>query len=387
MKEEIIKQETNGIPQELVEKCNPAKEETAIGSSEPCPSEALASAVTEGDSNRALEIKKAALGPAEGANGEDEQLANHSPVAESTGAVREELPVPDRQMPPVLPQEEEGFPIIAPPVRARRTPAPADPKKERRLAAVKSFLRMERRFRRNPPTRKVVEMLVAAGEDPLAAECFVKECVAVLCAARSQCQDRQEAFVLAAMELSARQGSQYSNQSVIANLTGQRPHIARAQLGALCNKGLAAPSGRRGYYQSYELTTPLLTVGEQRALSPFEQPIDLLRMNEDELRAIPPNEFKAATIDAVLCAMEDHLCREEKKLVSELDGCAQDEAADKLEEDEILERRILRINRTKSLKSDLSRVRWERRKRLLPWTPGGEAVRTGIQRALEGAAP
>jgi hypothetical protein len=363
MKKEMLAPDSNEVRQELDEKGIHKTGDTAVESSELHPPVALTSAVAQATPNNNMAPNETAVRPAETENGERAPLAEDLSVEECFAEENDE-PVPNAPggLRPLLPFEDEQ-------ALTRRDDRPPDPKKKRRTKALELFLRLVRRFRRNPPTTKIGEMLVVAGEHPLGAEGFVKKCVAVVQAAMRKCVDRQEAFVLAAMELSARQGSQHNDESDIAQLTGQRPHIVRAQLQALSKKGLLSPSSNR-YYPRYELTKPLLTAEEERPLSLLEDPTDLLRLAEDELNAIPADEFKAATIDTVLRAGEDHLSQEEEGLLTELAQCAKDEAADKLLEYELRQRRNQRDGRIGDLKSNLSRVRWGRRKRLLPWTPG-----------------
>jgi len=251
----------------------------------------------------------------------------------------------------------------AQPPRRSPPPTPLERQRQRRRVALTDLFLMHRRFRRNPPTSKVVEALVGAGEDCARAEKYVEEFKTVLQAAFRICKEnRQAAFVLAAMEIYCRQGSQEHCKWEISLLTGQRSLAMSQSLDFLCREGIAdVGSARYSYYQGYHLIRPLLVKEGPERLGPFTDPIDLFRLDPEELSSLPDYELKASVLDAVLQAVEDRISRRESEIESEIGRCRDLEAADELIRDEANARLERYREQIASLQSELASVRWQAR--------------------------
>jgi hypothetical protein len=174
-----------------------------------------------------------------------------------------------------------------------------------------------RRFKRTPPIEDVVLRLVAAGAHQEEAEQLAGALCAIFGKALELCGgDRQAAAILTPMEYRSRCGERSQCDEDISTLTSQRHSIINACLERLLMQGLV---GRRPYASwQYELTNPILSESQGTACALYADPIDLLRLADEELKALPANDARHLMVWAILTAARERLAKEEAAIQSEI---------------------------------------------------------------------
>ena len=238
-----------------------------------------------------------------------------------------------------------------------------DPREQRLQERLKRAFEIVRCFRRRKPAVAwVLKHMVLGGNDRAEAERVLGQFVPVVQAALNRCGKRSAALVLAAIELRCRQGHRRHTGWDIEKLTGQRRDdvlrglLHLSGLGIVDLKSFAPRSNWR-----FELISPLLTAVEQQPWGLFADGLDLLRIDDQQLGALPYDDLKGATVDAVVQATEDDLKKQEAALVAEIARCNENEAAYEVSLQVIEEDLQAWREHNQSLDSALSDVRWWKR--------------------------
>lgn len=186
----------------------------------------------------------------------------------------------------------------------------------------------------------------------------MQEFESVFTAALDACRfDRPAACVATAMEICCRQGWEAHSSWDIRKFTGQRLCVIERAFRDLHEWRMV---DTRSWYGSYALIRPIRPKVPQTAPGPFNDPIDLLRINQTELEAIPDEDLRASTVEAALKSLEDALDQQESDIVAEIKCCnALIETEERVRDQAVARERELR-DRAYKLISELSQVRLQR---------------------------
>ena len=217
-----------------------------------------------------------------------------------------------------------------------------------------------RRYRCRPPTADVVQLLVDQGFQPLIAEELVERCCSIFTAALKICGgNRQDACVLCALELRAIDGHRTHDAWELDIITGQRRNLISRSLERFEKQGVVDRVDKPYWGSDYELIRPIWS--EEESVGDSINPIELLRLENEELEKIPDHEFHLRVIDAARAVTEVSLNKEETGCISAIADRKMQMQADRQSVAEL----EVRINEhqvfIKSMKRKLSQNRWARR--------------------------
>lgn len=223
-----------------------------------------------------------------------------------------------------------------------------------------------RRLRHLPSTEKILSKLISGPSDTTKLKQTVETVSDVYSVALVETKgNRQDASVLAGMELCALDGQRVCSQRTIAKLTGLRPTVVSASLCRLRQHKLVEAISNGHWCNEFEMANPLTMRPPPKARC-FDDPIDILRLESAELDALPPDDFKSSVIEACLQTAHDNLALKEAKILANISHHEKLRAMDQRILEETRQRILDYQDHLADCMGQLSRIRWARRHPFVP---------------------